>query len=382
MGHCQLALLAALLLVFGPLSPVAAAAPASNDTDTIQQVIVHANDEQAQALASHDPSPMADTATSAHLQELVAVNKSLLASGVVAIKLVRIDWGQIDVNGTKATATTWEMWSTTYDDGTTDLSRDQNSYTLVKDGDTWKIASDAHPDSSAPPPPVPRAAPRPPTPLVPPHQGTSRNWSGYATTDAAYTAISASWTVPQPALDGSYGASAAWVGIGGVTTPDLIQAGTEEVVSATGRIRYQAWIETLPLPARKVTLTVNPGDSINVSLEEQDAQEWHVSFTNNTTGETYDQLVSYSSSHSSAEWVQEAPSTGHSAVLPLDHFGELDFSDASTVTSDGTTLTIADSGARAITMIDDMGVALAVPTALGDDGASFSINQADSQSDG
>ncbi len=33
-------------------------------------------------------------------------------------------------------------------------------------------------------------------------------------------------------------------------------------------------------------------------------------------------------------------------------------------------------------MIDDMGAALAVPTALGDDGASFSINQADSQPDG
>jgi hypothetical protein len=382
MAHRPLALLVALLLVLGPLTTGVAAAPASNDAETIQQVIVHANDEQAQALVSHDPAPMADTATGDHFQELVDVNTSLLASGVVAIKLVHIDWGQIDVNGTKATATTWEMWSTTYDDGTTDLSRDQNSYTLVRDSETWRIAGDAHPNTSAPPPPIPQPAPRPPTPPMAPHQGTSRNWSGYATTDAAYTAISASWTIPQPALDGSYGASAAWVGIGGVTTPDLIQAGTEEVVSATGRIRYQAWIETLPLPARKVTLTVNPGDSISVSLEEQDAQEWHVSFTNNTTGETYDQLVSYSSSHSSAEWVQEAPSTGRSAVLPLDHFGELDFSDASAVTSDGSTLTIADSGARAITMIDDTGVALAVPTALGDDGASFSINQADSQPDG
>jgi hypothetical protein len=382
MRYRLLALLAALLLALGPLTAAGVAASASGDTDTIQQVIVDANNQQARALTSHDPAPMADTATSAHFQELVDINKSLLANGVVAIKLVQIDWGQIDVNATKATATTWETWSTRYDDGTIDLSRDQNTYTLVKEGGSWKIASDSHPDTEAPPPPSSPASPRPPAPLVPPHEGTSRNWSGYATTDGSYTAISASWTVPQPALDGSYGASAAWVGIGGVTTPDLIQAGTEEVVLATGRIRYQAWIETLPLPARRVALTVNPGDSISVSLEEQDPQSWHVSFTDNTTGEAYDQLVPYSSSHSSAEWVEEAPSTGRAAVLPLDHFGELDFTDASTATSDGSTLTIADAGARPITMIDDMGAALAIPTPLGDDGASFTINRADSQPDG
>ncbi len=128
-------MLAALLLVLGPLTTVAAAAPASNDAEAIQQVIVHANDEQAQALASHDPCADGRYRDQRPSPGAGRRQQSLLASGVVAIKLVRIDWGQIDVNGSQATATTWETWSTTYDDGTSELSRDQNSYTLVKDGD-------------------------------------------------------------------------------------------------------------------------------------------------------------------------------------------------------------------------------------------------------
>src|SRR5579863_5285795 len=43
-------------------------------TAAIQQVIQHANDEQAQAIASGNPSVMSDTATPDHYQELVQIN--------------------------------------------------------------------------------------------------------------------------------------------------------------------------------------------------------------------------------------------------------------------------------------------------------------------
>ena len=46
---------------------------------------------------------------------------------------------------------------------------------------------------------------------------------------------------------------------------------------------------------------------------------------NNTTGQTYDTTQTYTSSHSSAEWVEEAPSGGRGGVLPLDNFGTIQF---------------------------------------------------------
>jgi hypothetical protein len=360
--------LLALLLIVGPTTVAAEAV--GPDEAAIQQVIQHANDEQVQAIAARDPSIMRDTSTSDHYQQLVRTNQDLLDSGVVKIELTKLDWGTATVSGSNATATTFETWRTSFVDGSTQLERDQNDYSLVKEAGTWKIASDRHPGGS---PDVPN--PRPSAPLVPPSQGTSRNWSGYETSSGNYTAVSGTWTVPQPEPDGSFGASAAWVGIGGVRSRDLIQAGTQELVAPSGRTRYQAWVETLPRASRPVALTINPGDSVTVSIEEQDTDTWRVAMVNNSNGETYEQTLPYVSSHSSAEWVEEAPSQGRASILPLDQFGALDFTAATTVRN-GQTLSIAEAGAHPITMIDDNGRALAVPTSLGDDGTSFTIKRA------
>src|SRR5438132_13467100 len=69
-------------------SPSAETAPApvleAADQDAnsaVQQVIQRSNDEQVQAIASKDPSLMADTLTSDHLAELVAINQDLLNNG-------------------------------------------------------------------------------------------------------------------------------------------------------------------------------------------------------------------------------------------------------------------------------------------------------------
>jgi hypothetical protein len=62
--------------------------------------------------------------------------------------------------------------------------------------------------------------------------------------------------------------------------------------------------------------------------------------------------------------------------LPLDNFGTVQFNGGSTV-KDGQTMSIAGTGARAITMIGDSNQPLAVPSALGDDGASFSVARTD-----
>ncbi|HEX8968793.1 MAG TPA: G1 family glutamic endopeptidase, partial [Chloroflexota bacterium] len=117
-------------------------------------------------------------------------------------------------------------------------------------------------------------------------------------------------------------------------------------------------------------------DSITVSLTEQSTDEWLIQFTNNTTGKSYETTRQYSSTHSSAEWVEEAPSGGRGGVLPLDNFGTIQFSGGSTV-KDGQTVSVAGAGSRAITMVGGNDQALAVPSALGADGASFSVDRTD-----
>jgi hypothetical protein len=361
----------------GPTLVIEAADQAANAA--VQQVIQHSNDEQVQAIATHDPSAMADTLTSDHYQELVQVNQDLLDSGVASIKLVKLEWGAVAVDGSSATATTYETWTTTLSDGTTDQSRDRNDYTLVLDNGNWKIKADAHPDQvtgrpgpGAPPPPQVS-----PFPGIPDNQNTSHNWSGYAATGGgSFTAISGTWTVPQFSADGSYGIDAAWVGIGGVHSHDLIQAGTQQTVSGSGSTQYEAWVETLPRSSRPVPLRVHAGDSVTVAISEQSPDEWLIAFTNNTTGQTYENTQQYASSHSSAEWVEEAPSSGRGNLLPLDNFGTIPFSNGSTV-RDGQSISIAGANARAITMIGDANQALAVPSSLSDDGSSFTVARTD-----
>ncbi|MBV9578564.1 MAG: hypothetical protein JO057_08245, partial [Chloroflexi bacterium] len=105
------------LLVVG-MAPIQVASAAEQDaTDGVQQVIQQSNDEQVQAIASHDSSVMSDTATADHYQDLVQINQDLLDNGVNSISLVSLDWGAIAVNGSSATATDFETWRTVFSDG-------------------------------------------------------------------------------------------------------------------------------------------------------------------------------------------------------------------------------------------------------------------------
>jgi peptidase A4-like protein len=202
----------------------------------------------------------------------------------------------------------------------------------------------------------------------------SRNWAGYNATGGTFTEVSATWSVPQFAPDSPAGADAIWVGIGGVTGTDLIQAGTQETVRGRGTTEYQAWVETLPQASRPVPLAINAGDSISVSLQEQASGTWVVAFVNNTSGKSYQLTIQYASSHSSAEWVVEAPSARRGRVLPLDTFGSVSFTQATTV-ENGKTLTIAQAGGHPITMVGQRGRPLARPSQLDEDGASFNVLQ-------
>jgi hypothetical protein len=358
------------------VAPVRFGEAAEQDSSSaIQQVIQRSNDEQVQAIVARDPSLMAETVTDDHYRELSQINQDLLDHGVTSIKLVKLEWGALAVDGATATATTYETWTTTFADGSTARSRDRNDYSLVLESGAWKIATNTHPGQG----PAVGSAPPPGAPL-PGAQGlrnTSHNWSGYAATGGRFSGVTGTWTVPQfNSSDPSFGIDAAWVGIGGVRSTDLIQAGTQHTVSGNGSTRYEAWVETLPGPSRQVPLRVHPGDSVTVSITLQSADQWLIAFTNSTTGQTYQQTETYRSSLSSAEWVEEAPSGARGGILPLDNFGTVEFTGGSAV-KDGNTVSIAQANARAITMVSANEQTLAVPSALGSDGGSFSIARTD-----
>jgi hypothetical protein len=380
----------------------AASAPAGASTLTIgaaagsaeaavQQVVLKGNAEQEQAIAAKDSSGMKDTSTDSYYQDLAQTNQDMLDSGVTAIRLVNIEWGATTVNGGSATVNTFETWWTQYSDGSTDQARDRNVYTLVQQNGAWKVQSDDHPDNgfttvpggSQPGRPAASAIPRPSAPapgaLPARARGQSSNWSGYAASGGKYTSVTGTWTVPQPSATGTLGADAAWVGIGGENSRDLIQAGTEETVLSSGTIHYDAWIEMLPQYSHPIPLAVHPGDSITVGIDQQPDGSWKIAFKNNTTTNTYERTVQYTSTLSSAEWIEEAPSGGRGGIMPLDNFGSITFSDASAV-KDGQKVNLSQAGAQPITMINGNRDPLVTAAAIGGDGSSFTLTRTDNVS--
>jgi hypothetical protein len=392
-----------------PATPTTA--PAANDATAltatpapaqveaaIKAVIQKGNQEQVNAFAKSNPRLMQDTATTDYYNKLVSINQQLTDGGVSAIKLLKLEWGPISLTtpnagNPTATAMTWETWQTNYSDGSTDQSRDRNVYTMVFQAGAWLILDDQHPDSGLDQPTGPDTAPStsvapnpatsttPPASLAPIGRGQSHNWSGYNATGGTFTAVSGTWSVPQPTGGSRYATGATWVGIGGVNTRDLIQAGTQETMGGAGQVRYSAWIEMLPQASRTVPLRVSPGDSVSVSITEKGTDNWLIVLKNNTTGQSYQDTVTYTSSLSSAEWIEEAPSAGGRRVLPLENFGSIQFTAGSAV-ENGKTVSISGTNAKPVTMIDSFGNPIAQPSVLGSDGNSFSVTRLNSSGSG
>lgn len=343
----------------------------------VKDVVQRANDAQVQAFARNDPTLMRATSTSSYYQELVQTNQSLQSSGAQSIALTKLEWVDVTVTGTTANAITNETWRTTYTDGSVSDSTDRNEYTLVLQAGAWKISADVQPTTQILTPgggTAPSVTQPGPAASV---TSSSSNWSGYAASGGTFTSVTATWKVPTVSATTS-GADATWVGIGGLVSNDLIQAGTQAMVDGSGSVEYSSWIEMLPQSSRPVPLTVSAGDSVTVTITQQSGNDWLISMKNNTTKGTYSVTVQYASSNSSAEWVQEAPSVGRGLVT-LDAFGTVPFSGASAV-RDGKTMSASALGAKAITMINGQGQAIAQPSTIGTDGMSFTVARTDATS--
>jgi hypothetical protein len=153
----------------------------------------------------------------------------------------------------------------------------------------------------------------------------SSNWYGYnqgmlERGGKLFHSVAGVWRVPRAKQHrrGRAESSSTWVGIGGgcvnarctIGDNTLIQTGTEQDVSASGRASYSAWWEIIPGPALTIPrMKVRPGDRMRANIKEvvKASSLWRITLRNVTRGRTFRRTVPYTSTHATAEWIQETP---------------------------------------------------------------------------
>jgi hypothetical protein len=160
-----------------------------------------------------------------------------------------------------------------------------------------------------------------------------------------------------------------------VTSSDLIQIGTENSVSPSGQVTSEAFYEMLPAVSINIpSLSVSPGDQMTASIDEVSSGLWQMTITDLTTSQTFSQQFSYTSTNSSAEWIEEDPSYSNGRLVPFDNFNTADFTNAST-TSSGSVLNLNTANAQPITMVSKLDQPVATPSSVSADGSSFDVLQ-------
>ncbi len=212
-------------------------------------------------------------------------------------------------------------------------------------------------------------------------QTSSSNWGGYAAETClsspatnVVSDVKGSWTQPSVQCGPSASYSAFWVGIDGYSSSTVEQTGTDSDC-ASGAPSYYAWYEFYPAYPVNLPTTqypVVPGDVITAEVQWISGSTFQVSLADLTHPWTFSTTGSVSNAQrSSAEWIAEAPSSGH--VLPLADFGTVDFT-ACTATISGTTGAIqASSWAAAEITMSGKSYVKAAPSGLSGSGEDFSV---------
>jgi hypothetical protein len=117
--------------------PLGSADPAT--AAALQQAITTSNNQQVQATASRDPSPLRSTSTAEYYQFLSNQLRQNQAQGVVAVRLDQVRWTAVAVGGAVGQVSDIENWSITFANGTTSMAEGRWIYQLVLENGTWKI---------------------------------------------------------------------------------------------------------------------------------------------------------------------------------------------------------------------------------------------------
>ena len=205
----------------------------------------------------------------------------------------------------------------------------------------------------------------------------SSNWYGYnqgslEKGNKLFNSVSGDWIVPTATQHTKNQAenSSTWIGIGGgcvdagctVGDNTLIQTGTEQDVSG-GAASYGAWWEIIPGPSIAITnMTVAAGDHMHADISEAVAGSnvWTITLRNVTRNQTFTQTVPYTSTHATAEWIEETPlilGTG-AGFAALPNLTTVAFTSAKT---NGAPANLAAS--EEIQLIDSAGKVIGAPSA-------------------
>jgi hypothetical protein len=153
------------------------------------------------------------------------------------------------------------------------------------------------------------------------------NWSGYVdynngTKPFAKSFIYAYWIVPvaqhafgQSTTGTDY--SVQWVGIDGLGSPDVLQAGTEADSGPGNTAIYDAWIEWFPFSMSRIpNFTVAPGDEMFVEVWNNSATVGSAYLVNITKQQSvslsFDAPSGTKLVGNSAEWIMERPTVNGS----------------------------------------------------------------------
>jgi Peptidase A4 family len=205
---------------------------------------------------------------------------------------------------------------------------------------------------------------------------SSTNWSGYAVTGATGSVqdVSGSWTVPSVTCDSGAEYSSFWIGIDGFNSHTVEQIGVDADCQ-NGSPAYYAWFEFYPHPFVTINkFTVQPGDVVTAEVHyDTKTRQFTVAIHNGAQSFSASTKVNRAE-RSSAEWITEAPFRAAN-TLPLAKFSTVSYN-SDTAAMNGAPVPIGAFAANniyEITMVDESGNAKAIPSALGSDKSTFSV---------
>ena len=143
----------------------------------------------------------------------------------------------------------------------------------------------------------------------------------------------------------------------------LIQTGTEQDVSG-GTASYSAWWELVPAPSITISgMAIHPGDHMHASVAETIAGSnvWNIQLKDVTTGQSFSTTAPYSSTHATAEWIEETPlvfGTGGAGLAALPNLTNTPFTSG---TTNGANANL--KATEEIQLIDSSGKVIGTPSA-------------------
>jgi hypothetical protein len=202
---------------------------------------------------------------------------------------------------------------------------------------------------------------------------SAMNWAGYDATGGGFASVTASWVVPPvQASDCALAYASFWVGLDGDGSPTAEQTGTA-ACSQNGSVSYYAWYEMYPAAEVRIAgLSVGSGDVMTGTVTRDGLGTFTLTLVDDTTHDSFTTTQRSDAAASfSAEIVAEAPTDASiGKLIPLADFGTVDFT--------GCAFNGRPIGAFArnqIDMVASGGATLAAASALGGDGASFSVTE-------